>query len=209
MKVIAINGSPHKEGNTYHAIRMVLEELEKEGIETEIITIGNKPIRSCIGCNRCFKEKGRCHAFPDDGLNEAIEKIYQADGLLLGSPVHYCGISGAMKCFCDRLFYVASATDDMLRHKVGAAVTAVRRAGGVPALDILFKYLQYPEMMIATSTYWPVVYGTLPGEAEQDDEGVDVLHTLGKNMAWMLKMRAEGVAYEPEYQKKRRMNFIR
>lgn len=209
MKVIAINGSPHKEGNTYHAIRMVFEELEKEGIETEIITIGNKAVRSCIACNRCRTEKGLCSAFKDDGVNEALEKAKAADGLLLASPVHYCGVTGAMKCFCDRMFYVASATDDILRHKVGAAVTAVRRAGGITTLDILYKYLQYPEMMIATSTYWPVVYGASPGEARQDEEGADVLQILGKNMAWLLKMRAEGLAYEPAFQEKRRMNFIR
>ena len=209
MKVLAINGSPHKEGNTYHALRMVLEELEKEGIETEILTIGNTAVRSCIACNACRTKKGLCSAFKDDGVNEAVEKARQADGILLGSPVHYSGITGAMKCFCDRLFYVASATDDILRHKVGAAVIAVRRAGGASALDTLYKYLEYPEMLIATSSYWSIAYGLAPGEVEQDEEGSDVLHILGRNMAWLLKMREQGLAYEPAFQEKRRMNFIR
>ena len=209
MKVIAINGSPRPKGNTYHSIRMVLEELEKKGVETEIIQVGNKPIRSCIACNKCRTENGQCAAFRDDGVNEALEKARAADGLLLASPVYYSGITGAMKCFCDRLFYVASGTEDILRHKVGAAVAVARRAGGIAALDTLYKYLQYPEMMIATSSYWTNVYGLQPGDVEQDEEGKDVLHILGRNMAWMLKMREQGLAYEPAFQEKGRTSFIR
>ena len=209
MKVIAINGSPHREGNTYHAIRMVFDELEKEGIETEIIRIGHLPVRSCIACNKCRTDAGRCHAFPDDGVNETLEKLKDADGILLGSPVHYCGITGAMKCFCDRLFYVASGTEDILRHKVGAAVTAVRRAGGITALDTLHKYLQYREMLIASSTYWTTIYGLAPGDAQRDEEGTDVLQILGKNMAWMVKMNNASEVQEPAFQEKRRMDFIR
>ena len=209
MKVIAINGSPHKTGNTYHAISMVIEELEKEGIETEIIHIGNKPIRSCIGCGKCREETGLCHAFKDDGVNEAIEKIREADGLILGSPVHFAGISGVMKCFCDRLFYVGASTDDILFHKVGAAVVAVRRSGGIPAWDTLQKYLQYPQMIIATSNYWGVIHGLTPGEALQDEEGNQIMHEMGKDMVWKLKMREQGLEYAPEQAAKVRMNFIR
>ncbi len=209
MKVIAINGSPRKNGNTYCAISMVIEELEKEGIETEIIDIGNKPIRSCIGCGRCRQETGRCHAFPDDGVNEVIEKLREADGIILGSPVHFAGISGAMKCFCDRLFYVAASTDDILYHKVGAAVVAVRRSGGIPTWDALQRYLQYLQMLIATSNYWGVIHGLMPGEALQDEEGEQIMHEMGKDMVWKLKMREQSLSTAPPQVSKVRTNFIR
>lgn len=209
MRVIAINGSPKPKGNTYHVIRMVFAELEKEGIETEIIQIGNKAIRSCIACNKCRETPGLCHAFRDDGVNEALDKMREADGILLASPVHYAGITGAMKCFCDRFFYVASSTQDILRHKVGATVTAVRRAGGINALDIMYKYLEYAELIIATSSYWTVAYGLAPGETEQDEEGKSVMQILGRNMAWMLKTREKGLADAPEFVAKARTNFIR
>ena len=209
MKVIAINGSPRKNGNTNHAINMVFQELEKEGIETEIVHIGNKSIRGCIACGKCREIPGMCHAFKDDGVNETIEKLKEADGIILGSPVHYSGISGVMKCFCDRLFYVAASTDDILHHKVGAAVVAVRRSGGIPALDSLYKYLTYEEMMIATSNYWGVIHGLLPGEVEQDEEGKQIMSMLGKNMVWQLKMREAGKEYAPSKAEKVRMNFIR
>ena len=209
MKVIAINGSPRKNGNTAQAIQMVFDELEKEGIETEIIHIGNKQIRGCIACGKCREVTGMCHAFKDDGVNEVIEKCKEADGIILGSPVHFSGISGVMKCFCDRLFYVSSSTKDILHHKVGAAVVAVRRAGGIPAIDTLYKYLTYEEMMIATSNYWGVIYGLVPGEVESDEEGKQIMRVLGKNMVWQLKMREAGKDIAPEKETKIRMNFVR
>lgn len=209
MKVIAINGSPRKNGNTHHAIEMVFEQLRKEGIETEEIQIGNKAIRSCIACGKCREIPGMCHAFKDDGVNEAIEKMKEADGIILGSPVHYSGISGAMKCFCDRFFYASNGAPEVLHHKVGAALTAVRRSGGIPAMDTLYKYLTYEEMMIATSNYWTVIYGLLPGETEQDLEGKDIMAQLGRNMVWQLKMREQGLKDAPPKIEKTRMNFIR
>jgi multimeric flavodoxin WrbA len=190
-------------------MRMVFEELEKENIETEIIQIGNKPIRSCIGCGKCYTDTGFCSAFKDDGLNEAIEKIREADGILLGSPVHFSGITGAMKSFCDRLVYIAGNAEDLLFHKVGAAVTAVRRTGGSSALNIMHKYLQYCEMMVATSNYWGVIHGRSAGEVQQDEEGKQIMRILGKNMVWHLKMREQGLAYAPAKEKKVRTDFIR
>lgn len=209
MKVIAINGSPHPKGNTYHAICMVLDELQKEGIESEIIHVGALPVRSCIGCGQCRAKPGLCHAFKDDGLNDAIEKIRGADGLILGSPVHFANVSGAMKCFCDRLFYVASSTSDILFHKVGAAVVAVRRSGGITTWDTLQKYLQYVQMNIATTNYWGVIHGLTPGEVLQDDEGKQIMSELGKDMVWKLKMREQGLPYAPKPVEKVRTNFIR
>ena len=209
MKVIAINGSPRKSGNTYHAIRMVLDELEKEGIETEIIQVGNKPIRSCIACGMCREKPGICHAFKDDGVNETLEKMKEADGILLASPVHYAGITGAMKCFCDRLFYVGTAAEGIITQKVGAALVAVRRGGGTTALDILDKYIKYGEMLIPSSNYWAVIHGREPGEVELDEEGKQIMRRLGKNMVWALKMRQAHLDEAPEREPKIAMNFIR
>ena len=210
MKVVAINGSPHAEGNTYHALRLVLTELENQGIETEMIHIGVKPLHSCMACGACYKRKdGTCALGDADGMNEWVEKIKKADGILLGSPVHFSGISGAMKCFCDRLAYAAGACDQVLYHKVGAAVVAVRRSGGTAAMDALMKYLTYHEMLIPGSNYWNVIHGRTPGEVHQDDEGVQIMQVLGRNMAWMLKMREKGLEEAPERVRKTMTHFIR
>jgi len=143
--------------------------------------------------------------------NEWIQKMKQADGIILGSPVHYSAIGGTMKAFLDRAFYVTSFNNGMLRHKVGASVVAVRRSGGLPTFDQLNNYLCYSEMLIATSNYWNVIHGTLPGEAVQDEEGVQIMRVLGKNMAWLMKIveNGQGKIVPPEREKKRFMNFIR
>lgn len=211
MKIIAVNGSPRKEGNTYEAIKMVLDELEKEGMETEILHIGNKAIRGCTGCNLCFKNRnGKC-VIEDDCVNDMIEKLQDADGILLGSPVYYSGITGTMKAFLDRVFYVNGANGNYFKGKVGAAVTAVRRSGGVPAYDQLNKYIQYSEMLIATSNYWNVIHGLRPGEALKDDEGKQIMSRLGKNMAWALKLIEHGKddIQHPEADGKVFTHFIR
>ncbi|WP_430886084.1 flavodoxin family protein [Fusibacter sp. JL216-2] len=211
MKIIAINGSPRKEGNTYEAIRMVLDELEKEGMETEVLHIGNKAIRGCTGCNLCFKNRnGKC-VISDDCVNEMIDKLKDADGILLGSPVYYSGITGTMKSFLDRVFYVNGANGNYFKGKVGAAVTAVRRSGGLPAYDQLNKYIQYSEMLIATSNYWNVIHGLRPGEAVKDDEGRQIMSRLGKNMAWALKLIDHGKdeIKHPESEGKVFTHFVR
>jgi multimeric flavodoxin WrbA len=211
MKVLAFNGSPKEEGNTWHAIRMVTAELEKEGIETEIIHVGNKAIRGCIACNKCAKMKNEQCALPGDEVNEWIQKMKQADGILLGSPVHFAAMGGTMKSFLDRTFYVTSMNDGMLRHKVGAAVVAVRRSGGLPAFDQLNNYLLYSEILIPTSNYWNVIHGTRPGEVTRDEEGEQIMRVLGKNMAWLMKLveNGRGTVAQPEREAKLYMNFIR
>ena len=211
MKVVAFNGSPTKEGNTYHGIKIVAEELEKEGIETEIIQVGNKAVRGCIACNNCVKNKNEKCVITTDPVNEWIQKMKEADGIILGSPVHYSAIAGAMKSFLDRAFYVTSVNNGMLRHKVGAAVVAVRRAGGIPTFDQLNNYINYSEMLIPTSNYWNVINGTAPGEAMQDEEGIQIMRVLGKNMAWLMKLveNGKGKVKEPEREEKVFMNFIR
>lgn len=210
MKVLAFNGSPNKEGNTWHAIKMVTAELEKEGIETEIIHVGNKVIRGCIACGQCAKNKNERCALPSDEVNEWIQKMKHADGIILGSPVHYAAMGGTMKSFLDRAFYVTSVNESMLRHKVGAAVVAVRRSGGLPTFDQLNNYLCYSEMLIPTSNYWNVIHGTRPGEATQDAEGVQIMRVLGRNMAWLMKLveNGKGTVSPPERDAKIYMNFI-
>ncbi|GIM27581.1 FMN reductase [Clostridium polyendosporum] len=211
MKVVAFNGSPNKEGNTYHAIKIVTSELEKEGIEVEVVHVGDKSIRGCIACGQCAKNKNERCVIPNDEVNEWIQKMKEADGIILGSPVHYSSIGATMKAFLDRAFYVTSVNDGMLRHKVGASVVAVRRSGGVSTFDQLNNYINYSEMLIPTSNYWNVIHGTRPGEALQDEEGMQIMRVLGKNMAWLIKLveNGKGTVKEPERENKLFMNFIR
>lgn len=211
MKVVAFNGSPNKEGNTYHAIQIVASELGKEGIETEIVHVGNKTIRGCIACNRCVKTKDEKCGLPDDQVNEWIQLMKEADGIILGSPVHYSAIGATMKAFLDRAFYVTSVNNGMLRHKVGASVVAVRRSGGVPTFEQLNNFINYSEMVMPTSNYWNVIHGTRPGEALQDEEGIQIMRVLGQNMAWVLKLveNGKGTVKAPEREKKTFTNFIR
>ncbi|MSN27353.1 MAG: flavodoxin family protein [Geobacter sp.] len=210
MKVLAFNGSPNSEGNTWHAIKMVTAELENEGIETEIVQVGNKAVRGCVACGQCFKIRNQQCVLPGDEVNTWIQKMKEADGILLGSPVHYAAMGGAMKSFLDRAFYVTGVNDSMLRHKVGAAVVAVRRSGGLPTFDQLNNYLLYSEMLLPSSNYWNVIHGTRPGEAVQDLEGVQIMRVLGKNMAWLLKLveNGKGAVTPPEREAKTYMNFI-
>ena len=211
MKVVAFNGSPKKAGNTFHALKMVTDELEKAGIETEIVQVGNQAIRGCAACGMCIKNKNEQCVLPDDGLNELLQKMKHADGILLGSPVHYAGMGGTMKSFLDRAFYVAGANGGLMRHKVGASVVAVRRSGGLPTFNQLNNFLSYAEMLIPTSNYWNVIHGTSPGEATQDDEGVQIMRVLGKNMAWLMKLveHGKGSVVPPEQEAKTYMHFIR
>lgn len=210
MKVVAFNGSPNKEGNTWHALQMVAAELEQAGIETEIIQVGSKTIRGCTACGMCARNKNEQCVLPGDEVNEWIQKMKTGDGIILGSPVHYAAIGGTMKSFLDRAFYVTSMNNGMLRHKVGAAVVAVRRSGGLPTFDQLNNYLCYSEMLLATSNYWNVIHGTRPGEATQDAEGVQIMRVLGRNMAWLLQLveNGRGTVVPPEREAKIYMNFI-
>lgn len=191
MKVVAINGSPNKEGNTYHALRLVGSKLEAQGIEFEIIHIGNKAIRGCIACGKCRQNQDEKCSITTDVVNETIQSMKHADGLILASPVHYAGIPGTMKSFLDRAFYVSGSNGWLFRQKVGAAVVAVRRTGGSATFDGLNHYLTYSEMILATSNYWNVIHGRVPGEAVQDSEGVQIMEVLGTNMAWLLKMKEQ------------------
>jgi len=211
MKLVAFKGSPRKEGNTYHAIRIVTDELEKEGIEIEIIHVGDKKIQGCTACGQCIRNRDEKCVLPGDEVNEFIQSMKEADGIILGSPVHYSGVTGTMKSFLDRAFYVMGVNNSMLRHKVGTAVVAVRRTGGIPAFEQLNRYIGYSEMLIPTSNYWNIIHGTKPGEALKDEEGVQIMRVLGKNMAWLMKLVENGKTnvIEPKIERKKYTNFIR
>jgi len=197
MKVIGFNGSPNKNGNTAISMLRVFEELEKAGIETELIHVGMEKIQGCTACQSCVKTQNECCIKKGDLVNEWIQKMKEADGILLGSPVHYSGIAGTMKSFLDRAFYVASVNKGMFRHKVGASVAAVRRSGGIPTIDALNKFISYSEMIMPSSNYWAVAHGTTPGETTKDDEGNQIMEVLGQNMAWIMKIIEHGKAEIP------------
>lgn len=211
MKVVAFNGSPKKEGNTFHAIKTVAEELEKDGIEVEIVHVGNKLVRGCLACGGCARNKNERCVIETDEVNEWIQKMKDADGIILGSPVYYSAIAGTMKSFLDRAFYVGSSNGGMFRHKVGTSVVAVRRAGGIPTFDQLNNYINFSEMIMPTSNYWNVAYGRTPGEMLNDEEGMQIMRVLGKNMAWIMKLVefGKGKVEPPEQEVKRYMHFIR
>jgi multimeric flavodoxin WrbA len=187
MKVVAFNGSPHKEGNTSLLINLVLEELEKEGIETETVQVGGKKIRGCVACYKCMKNLDRRCAVDDDILNECIERMLVADGILLGSPTYFTDVTAEMKALIDRAGMVGTANGYMYKRKVGAAVVAVRRAGSTHAFDTMNHLFTYHQMIVPGSSYWNMGIGMTPGQVNQDEEGVRTMRVLGQNMAWLLK----------------------
>ena len=211
MKVAVINGSPNTNGNTSIALDEVCKVLGVSGIETFRVEIGRGALHGCVGCRLCVKRLNRRCAFEDDGVSDHMGRIFEADGLLIGSPVYYAGINGSLKCMLDRLFTVASNNGSLFRHKVGACVVAVRRGGEISAWEQLNKYLMLSEMFVPSGDYWNMVFGTTPGEAVQDLEGMHVMRTLGSNMAWLLKGMALAKSSQPlpEKKDKPRMNFIR
>ncbi|MFV0518710.1 MAG: flavodoxin family protein [Lachnospirales bacterium] len=209
MKVLAINGSPKNNGNTATALMVMEEVFKSKGIEFEMITIGNQAIRGCIACGLCAKAKsGRCEAFKDDAVNIVLEKVEEADALIIGSPVYYSGMNGTLKSLLDRVFY-AGGTKNLFRGKVGAVLAAVRRTGGSETFFDLMKYLTYSQMVIATSTYWNVIHGRMPGEASQDLEGVVTLQTLADNMAYLLEVLDKTEVALPERRERAWTHFIR
>ncbi len=206
MKVLLINGSPNKNGCTYTALAEIEKELNKNNIETEIFQIGNKPIRGCTACGKC--SGNRC-IFNDDVVNEALEKCENIDGFIVGSPVYYASANGAVVSLLDRMFYAGGS---LLKYKPAAAIASARRAGTTTTLDILNKYFTISCMPIVSSQYWNMVHGNNPDEVKQDLEGLQIMRTLGKNMAWLLKCIESGKENGiniPEQEPRQRTNFIR
>lgn len=187
MKVVAFNGSPRKGGNTSILIRNVLDVLESQGIHTETVQVGGKPIRGCMACYKCFENKDRRCSVDKDMLNECIDRMAEADGIILGSPTYFACMTSEIKALIDRAGMVSRANGMMLRRKVGAAVVAVRRAGSVHTFDSINHFFTINEMIIAGSNYWNMGFGREKGEVENDLEGLSAMKTLGENMAWLLK----------------------
>jgi len=208
MNVIALNGSPHHRSNTYLAIRTVLGEVEAEGIETQILQVGSHPVTGCIACSKCFKE-GHC-VVPDEQFEEWAQILYQADGVLLAAPAYYGSIPGVMKTFLDRFFYQARSRARM-RHKVGASIAVLRRSGGLTTLDDLTRYFYGSEMLFTPTPCPDIIHGSVPDEVLRDAEGMDALQKMGRNMAWLLKMKeaTKDAVPPPPYKERVFMNFIR
>ena len=202
MKVVLINGSPHRKGNTFIALSEVAGALEKEGVQTEIIQLGIKAVQGCIACNKCA-ELGHC-VFQDTLYNQVREALQEADGIVVGSPVYYAGPNGALCALLDRVFYSCS---ELLAYKAGASVAVCRRGGASATFDRLNKYFTILNMPVVSSQYWNSVHGMRPGEATEDAEGIQTMRMLGRNMAWLLK----GVKREerPEPELRVMTNFIR
>ena len=211
MKVLLVNGSPHEKGCTYTALTEVCKTLNEEGIDTEIFWIGIKPISGCIACKKCA-ELGKC-VF-NDTVNEFVEKAKEADGFIFGTPVHYAAASGAITSFMDRVFYSAgcSKQSDIFRYKPASTVVSARRAGTTATYDQINKYFGITEMPIISSRYWNMVHGSTPEDVLQDEEGMQTMRILGRNMAYYLKCIEAGKKAGIELPKREKTiltNFIK
>ena len=208
MKVLLINGSANIKGCTYTALCEVEKVLNQQHIDTEIISLGNKPIRDCMGCQTCRKNGGKC-IFEDDMINEITEKAKNADGFVFGSPVYYAHPSGRLLSAMDRMFY---SNSQAFKFKPAAAIVSARRAGTTASLDAIQKHFTINCMPIISSNYWNMVHGNTPEEVLQDKEGLQIMRTLGQNMAWILKCIELGKKYDinkPNIEDKIHTNFIR
>ncbi|PLY02838.1 MAG: flavodoxin family protein [Desulfuromonas sp.] len=186
MKVLAVNGSPRKDGNTALLLEKVCAPLRDAGIETEIYQLSGQPLRGCMACMKCWERKdGRC-VIANDPLNGLVEKLKEADGLLLGSPTYFADVTAEMKAFIDRSGMVARANGNLLQRKVGAGVVAARRGGPMHALQTLQSYFLINEMIVPGSNYWNISFGRNIGDVENDAEGIATMERLGENMAWLL-----------------------
>lgn len=199
MKVILVNGSSHAQGTTMKALEEMIKIFSEEGIETEVIQLGNKPLADCIQCNVCQKS-GKC-IFKDDGVNEFVEKARQADGFVFATPVYFAHPSGRIFSFLDRAFY-SNGKDEVyeaFQFKPGAAVAVARRGGTTAALDALNKYFGIAQMPVAGSTYWNMVHGLYAEEAPQDEEGMQTMRNLARNMVWLMRCFSEGKKHGVPY----------
>ncbi len=186
MKVVAFNGSPRKQGNTYTLLQVALQELEKQGFETELVQVGERNIHGCIACGMCRKNGNNRCVFDDDVVNEAIGKMMEADGILLGSPVYFATLSAQMKAFIDRVGYV-TRPERLLKRKVCAAVVSQRRDGAISAFNSINNLFTISEAIVVGANYWNVGLGYGAGDVINDQEGIDTIKNLVDNMAWLLK----------------------
>ena len=204
-KILLINGSCHENGNTFTALDEVRRELERHGVETEIMWLGNGPVQDCIACGKCQQDGKMLCAFDDDGVNDILRRADTIDGIIVGSPIYYGGPSGRICSFLDRLFYAASG--EKLTGKIGAAVVCCRRGGATAGFDRLNNYFLMSNMIVPSSGYWNQVHGRVPGDALQDAEGLQTMRTLAVNIAWILEnMHGKG---KPQYEERIATDFIR
>ncbi len=187
MKVVAFNGSARKDGNTAALLKHVLAELEAEGINTELIQLGGRQLQGCIACFKCFKNRDKHCSVDNDMLNECIDMMLQADGIIMGSPTYFANVSTNIKSLIDRAGLVAKANSDMFARKTGAAVVAVRRAGAIHVFNSINHFYFINQMVVPGSSYWNIGQGLNPGDVEKDDEGIKTMSDLGRNMAWLMK----------------------
>jgi multimeric flavodoxin WrbA len=186
MKVVAFNGSPRKDGNTDRLLRHVLAVLKEEGIRTELVQIGGKKVQGCTACGKCFENRDRKCIIENDFVNSCIEKMAASDGMLIGSPTYFADVSTPVKALIERAGFVGMANDRLFTRKVGAAVVAVRRAGGIHVYDSINHFFGISGMYTVGSSYWNLGMGLAPGDVEQDEEGIATMRNLGANMAWIL-----------------------
>ena len=191
MKVVAFNGSARKNSNTATLVNYALDELKKEGIETELIQLAGKEIRGCSACYKCFENKNKRCAVDNDVVNDCIEKMIKADGIILASPTYFADVSAELKALIERAGFVSKANGDPYKRKVGAAVVAVRRAGSIHAFDSINHFFLIGQMIVPGSLYWNMGIGRDKGEVETDEEGIQIMKNLGQNMAWLLKRIGE------------------
>ena len=187
MKVVAFNGSARKDGNTAIMIKHVFKELEKEGIKTELVQLAGQKMQGCIACYKCFEAKNKRCAVTDDIVNECIEKMGQAEGVILGSPTYFADCTAQIKALMERAGFVSRANGEMFKRKVGAAVVSVRRSGAIHAFDTLNHFFTIGQMITVGSSYWNIGVGREIGDVEKDEEGLLTMSILGKNMAWLIK----------------------
>jgi len=187
VKVIAFNGSARKDGNTAALINLLFGELQKEGIETELYQLAGKKIRGCMACYKCFQNRNQRCSVTNDVLNECIEKMLEADGIILGSPTYFANVTTEIKALIDRAGLVAKANGEMFRRKVGAAVVAVRRAGSIHVFNSINHFFFISQMVVPGASYWNLGIGREKGDVEKDEEGIRTMKVLGENMAWLLK----------------------
>jgi multimeric flavodoxin WrbA len=187
VKVVAFNGSARKDGNTALLISRVFQVLEAKGIETELVQLAGEQIRGCNACRTCFSTKNKRCVIEGDNVNAYIQKMIEADGIILGSPVYFSMMTPELKALIDRAFYVARANGHLFKRKVGAAVVAVRRAGGIPTIDAINHFFLISQMIVPGSSYWNIGIGLKKGEVKNDEEGMKTMEDLGRNMAWLIK----------------------
>jgi multimeric flavodoxin WrbA len=194
MRVLGINGSPHRNGNTSVMLGWVLEELETEGVETEVFNLAGKPLAGCVDCRRCFANKDKKCSFTSDALNDVIERILAADGVIIGTPTYFCNVPANVKALIERVGFVNIANDGMLKRKVGAAAVVARRGGAIDTFTAVNHLFLHAQMIVPGSSYWNMGYGERDQEVRNDAEAERTMRTLAQNIAWVLKRTVSGSA---------------